>query len=593
MSVKKKRHRLERFVFGLSRDISSAVPDSLYQFIKKWLPLGVLAGIAGAMAAILFAYMLSAFQKIYIWVINKNFLFILLLPTAGLLLSLYIIKFFKIPHNYHGMNAVIDAIHYKRGITEKKGWIAILLSSTASLGLGASGGPEGPVSYIAASISTNFFYIFKNILNIKKGDTKLFVISSIAGGLSAIFKAPFGGALFALEVPYLNDFESSATVPALVSGVTAYFIYTAIFGFAPVINVPVILLSSWSMYLPFIIITGIVCGIVSIIYVITINKISLFFKEVNKSNYLLPAVIGGLMISALSIFIPLSLGEGDAVLSDVFTTNFTWLLSFNMNYRIIYVLIPILLIFLIARLLTNAISLGAGAPLGVFYPALILGAITGLIIGVLFNIGSVGTDILIVVGMGSVLAGSTKTPISSVVLMAEMVGLYIISIPVAIAVILSYIISGNYTANSRQIIKKGFQIDLSVFENHAVKDICTKNVVTIPYYATIKEAQEIVSVHNHRFYPIISDGGGVVGVAYRDSLNKITGDLREKSVLSIMQSHFEYIDENASVIHTYNLMNEKQIGRAIVIESKSKFKLAGIITMRDIINMLDTPDNLE
>ena len=57
------------------------------------------------------------------------------------------------------------------------------------------------------------------------------MLAGVAGGIGAIFKAPLGGALFAAEVLYRDpDFEHDAVIPGVISSVTAYSVFTAVYG---------------------------------------------------------------------------------------------------------------------------------------------------------------------------------------------------------------------------------------------------------------------------------------------------------------------------------------------------------------------------
>ena len=53
-------------------------------------------------------------------------------------------------------------------------------------------------------------------------------------GIGAIFRAPLGGAVLAVEIPYRDDVESDALVPAFVGSIVAFSIFGAIIGFSPI-----------------------------------------------------------------------------------------------------------------------------------------------------------------------------------------------------------------------------------------------------------------------------------------------------------------------------------------------------------------------
>ncbi len=62
--------------------------------------------------------------------------------------------------------------------------------SALTIGTGGSGGREGPIMHIGASVAS----FFGGRLKLKKGDMRTFAIAGAAAGLSAVFRAPLGAA---------------------------------------------------------------------------------------------------------------------------------------------------------------------------------------------------------------------------------------------------------------------------------------------------------------------------------------------------------------------------------------------------------------
>ena len=56
------------------------------------------------------------------------------------------------------------------------------------------------------------------------------MVAGAAAGVAAIFKAPATGAVFALEVPYQDDFARKMLLPALVAAASGYLGFVAIHG---------------------------------------------------------------------------------------------------------------------------------------------------------------------------------------------------------------------------------------------------------------------------------------------------------------------------------------------------------------------------
>ena len=75
-------------------------------------------------------------------------------------------------------------------------------------------------------------------LHLTARERRILLLAGAAGGLGAIFRAPLGGALTAVEVIYSEDFEAEALLPAIVSSVVAYTLFTFFFGRHAIIQTP-------------------------------------------------------------------------------------------------------------------------------------------------------------------------------------------------------------------------------------------------------------------------------------------------------------------------------------------------------------------
>src|SRR5205807_617340 len=70
-----------------------------------------------------------------------------------------------------------------------------------------------------------------------RGDAKVLLVAGAAAGVAAIFRAPATGLVFALEVPYQEDFARRMLLPAGIAAATSYIVFAAFFGTAPLIAV--------------------------------------------------------------------------------------------------------------------------------------------------------------------------------------------------------------------------------------------------------------------------------------------------------------------------------------------------------------------
>ena len=62
------------------------------------------------------------------------------------------------------------------------------------------------------------------------------LISGAAAGMSAVFRAPLTGIVFALEMPYKDDLAHEALLPSLIASVVAYATLVSIVGAAAAVR---------------------------------------------------------------------------------------------------------------------------------------------------------------------------------------------------------------------------------------------------------------------------------------------------------------------------------------------------------------------
>ena len=104
-----------------------------------------------------------------------------------------------------------------------------------TLGSGGSGGREGPIAQIGAGFGS---FIGK-VLRLRPADRRILVAAGMGPGISAIFRIPLTGALFAAEVLYSSpDFESEVVIPAGLASVTAYSTFGLFYGWKSMFFLP-------------------------------------------------------------------------------------------------------------------------------------------------------------------------------------------------------------------------------------------------------------------------------------------------------------------------------------------------------------------
>ncbi len=352
------------------------------QIAKKWL-VYVLLGIFSGLGAI-FLYVLINFFSVYL--LNhvagfpfkfptneqslfplkdetfKPFIFLAIITIGGFFSGLILYVF---NDKESGVNKIIKYFHHKVAIRPKSAFVKLFASSIA-LGSGLAGGREGPAAEIGASIGV----FLGNVFNLSNREKRILMISGLAAGIGAIFRAPMGAAIFATEVLYKEaDFEYEALMASAISSITAYSVFSSLFGWQHMFNVP-----TMYFYKPLELISysvlAVTIAICVILFIYLFKQIKILTNIVNYPIYVKTA-IGGLIVGLFGIFLPASAGMGYGLLEAAFTK--------PQNYFF-------LLIVGVLRMFTTSISVGSKNPVGLFAPLLIIGALLSVGVGSLLKL---------------------------------------------------------------------------------------------------------------------------------------------------------------------------------------------------------------
>lgn len=553
----------------IERRIKQLFTLNFKEYLKKWIPLSVLIGIVGGLGAIALQILLELIWDFSYVTLDIPWYLILFVPALGGLIVGFIIPRTAPEAVGHGTNEVIDAIHHDGGRIRGIVVPVKIVASAITIGTGGSAGREGPISQIGAGLGS----VLGRRLKLSRSDLKIFVIAGMAAGFSAVFKAPLGSAIFAMEIPYKNDLESNAVIPSIISSVVSYLVFIPAYGPGPAFDIPPIDIQLTPELFYITIVVGILTGLVGILYVRTLVGIEGFFKSAKIPLYFKTGA-GGLMTGIIGLALPSVLGLSHDLIEQLLQgTVFT---------------INILIALLIGKMIATSLTVGSGGSGGVFFPSLVIGGTIGAIVGTLLNTPL--TPVFVAVGMGSMMAGVTKTPVSSSILMAEMIGGFLAFIPLAIASVISYIITGKHTIYSSQIAQRSFELDVSNLSRLRVSQVMKKEVVTIPGTASIGEGAMTVGREPHYLYPVVDEGDMIIGVAPRERILEVERRIPSASILQVLQSHYEAISADQDSLEAFDIMNEKQISRMIVVDPENYKRVVGVITRMDLLTALEKLD---
>jgi CIC family chloride channel protein len=386
--------------------------------------------------------------------------FVILVPVAGALGVVFLVKTFAPEAKGHGVPEVMDAVFHKRGVIRPVVSLVKAFASALSIGSGGSVGREGPIIQIGSSFGSTL----GQVLRLPAWQRITLIAAGAGGGIAATFNTPVGGVLFAIEIVLL-EVSARTVVPVAIATATATYLGQAIFGPHPsftilaletpffVVTKPMVLLSYAGL--------GLIAGAVSALFIWSVYAFEGFFEKRVPGGYYAQHLLGMLLVGILMYAMMVGFGHyyvqgvGYATIQDILSG-----LQFP---------VYLLILLFAAKLLATSLTLGSGASGGVFSPALFLGATSGAAWGVVLNRLFPGLDLspaaFAVAGMGAVVGGTTGAAMAAIVMIFEMTLDYTVIIPMTLTVALSYGVRKSLIGDSiytRKLTLRGESVPMSM-----------------------------------------------------------------------------------------------------------------------------------
>jgi chloride channel protein, CIC family len=404
------------------------------QFEYVWLILLAAAvGAFGALGNLGFRYLIDFLSRIFRGVewralgIPKGEFFLLLIPvvlcSGGLVLAA-LEYLFPGEITGYGFPNFLAMVNLGRARMKAR-WIFLkALGAALSLGAGASVGREGPIAQIGGSIGS----VIAQAARLTSERTKILVACGAGAGIATTFNAPIGGLLFAQEIVLLGETELTNLTLLIIATTTSVVTSGAILGSAALFVVqPFELRSYWELITY--VLMGLAIGAVSAGYIRFFHAVAGWFRRMNLP-VLVKLAIGLTIVGLIAIPLPQNLSDGYPVINQALAGQLS---------------VPRMAALGAAKIAASSISLGCGAPGGVFGPVFFIGSMLGgsfrWVAASFFPhlTGPRGSYALI--GLGAFLAGTTHAPLTAVFLLFEMTREFQVTVPALLTSILALVVA--------------------------------------------------------------------------------------------------------------------------------------------------------
>ncbi|HNY17440.1 MAG TPA: chloride channel protein [Treponemataceae bacterium] len=460
-------------------------------------------------------------------------------PVIGIALSYLWVRFFVKDDIGHGICRVLEVISTPCARMKPHNMFSSLVGCTLTAGFGGSVGMEGPIVATGAAIGDN-------VAALTDGDYKrrmILIGCGAAGAIAAIFKAPFAGLVFCVEV-FALDVASSSVIALLISTAVATLFSMVVSGYQIEFHFSVHERFS-PRNVPFYIALGIISAFVSVYFMRVSRAVEGAGKRV-RSPWLKIA-LGGAAVG-LSIFaFPALYGEGYLAMHSMLTDSMPALFTHSPFEGLLghAWAVPLLLVAVaLVKPIATAATTSSGGVGGTFAPALFVGCAIGYSFAVLcdsLGIARLPPMNFALAGMAGALSGIMAAPLTGIFLIAELTGGYELFIPLIIVSSVSTVIARHFEPFSiyaRRLGKAGRLIthhrDKAALTLLQVKDLIERGRPSVPYDMDVSRFTELVAANPAPFYPVVDRAGGFVGLVDAQDILPIlaNAELRERLVLS-------------------------------------------------------------
>jgi CIC family chloride channel protein len=529
-----------------------------------------------------------------LWSIGEFSLVPVLLPAlGGLIVGLLLYRVLHLGGG-HGVPNVLKAVatgkvNLHPGMAIKSATAPITITS------GGSAGPEGPVVEIGAVVGS----WLGNLAGVRKDQIGTLIGCGSAAGIAAVFSAPMGGVVFALEL-IMRDFNIRKFAPIVVAAVLAAVMSEALLSNEPAFTrldpsvIETIVPSVW-LLLAFSLL-GLVCGSVGAGMGVALGSIHELFGRVPVPLWIKPA-LGGLLLGCVGIFVPGVLGEGYETVNRL-------LLEATRPRDGVLVAVAMLALLCVLKMIATGITLGSGGTGGTFAPSMVAGAFAGGAMGIAFESLMPGDvpdfRIFALVGMAGVVSSALGIPLAAMLIIYEVSGgEYKLILPLLVTVAVSSLVSSRLrpgTVYTASLLREGFDLDQvrgtvrDPLQNMPLSAVIDRRFVALRPNETLDRILELLGETDVEAFLVTDEWGNLRGMISTNDLRGLInlGEIGGMALIAsdIAESHPPTLTEEVSASLALDIFSNSETGAIPVIESVGNRRVTGVVYRGSLLRAL-------
>jgi CIC family chloride channel protein len=494
-------------------------------------------------------------------------------PIAGALVIGLMARYGSERIRGHGIPEALEAILTRGSRVEPRVALLKPVSSAISIGSGGPFGAEGPIIMTGGAVGSLVAQLFK----LSAAERKTLLVAGAAAGMSATFASPVAAILLAVEL-LLFEWKPRSFVPVAMASATAAAARTFVIGLGPLFPLAAHPAFPGVGVLACCVLAGLAAGSLSGLLTLAVYAFEDLFKRLPIHWMWWPA-IGGLVIGLGGLACPQALGVGYDVIGGILHDSFT--------ARAILVLV-------LVKGVIWSVSLGSGTSGGVLAPLLMMGGALGGLEGLVFPGGGPGFWPL--VGMGAILGGTMRSPLTGIVFAVELTHDLNMLLPLVIAVTVAHgftVLALRRSILTEKVARRGFHVSreyaIDELEILFVRDVMNTDLVVLAAGGSLREALALVTPDRHErsqhLYPILDGEANLVAGATFAELSAWAGDPDKlaRPLGDLATTMPPTIDAGETLRAAVAHMAERGATRLVAVNPANRRHVVGKIALHDLL----------
>jgi CIC family chloride channel protein len=485
-----------------------------------------------------------------------------------------------------GTSGIIEALALRKGYLSLSRNLLTAAASITAVGTGASLGREGPVMGSGASLAS---WLGRN-LNLEEHHVKTLVACGAAGGMAASYNAPIAASVFAMEV-LIGSFAFELFGPILVSSVISTAVSRALLGDSHPYEMPAAAAAAGGnalLLLAASALLGVLIGLVSVLFIRVFSGVDELFGrfKLRRLDPLKPVLVMA-VLGAVGYAYPELFGNGYETVNDVLRepAGFAW---------------QALIVLCALKMIVTALCRAGGVPGGLFTPSLFIGALLGAAFGAfampfLDEASASSHATFALLGMGAILAGTLKAPITAVLMVFELTQNYDVILPLMACCLASTFVSHLLQRGSlftEPLRRKGIVVPAALaptwLRQPSVAEFVNPKIETVlaaERFESVVDRFLRSPVEHDRLY-VVDAGGSYLGVI---SLHEIKSFIRESAnletviALDVLNASFPCVSLRDPMSRAIELLAESDAERLPVVADREDRRLVGSVSKRRLL----------